>query len=155
MQSECDETSATVRRRFEAAPSVVFAAFADPGLVERWLKPSPEVLLEVLAYDFAPSGHYRFAYTTPGEPLMHVSGTFALIEAPSRIVFSWNIEPPDRHAGVSSEVRVSIASIAGGAELTIQHVNLSRLGAPRRHVDGWRGALEGLAAFVAQSPGPR
>lgn len=117
--------------------------------MRRWLKPGPEVSLDVLAYEFAPGGRYRFAYTTPGEPLMHVNGVFATIEPPSRIVFSWNIEPPDQHAGIRSEVRISIAPVDGGAELVIQHVNLSRPAAPQRHAEGWRGAMDGLATLLA------
>lgn len=149
MQSNDHDAAAEVRRRFDAAPEMVFAAFADPALVRRWLKPSPEVSLDVLAYEFVAGGQYRFAYSTPGEPLMHVNGVFALIEPPSRIVFSWNIEPPDQHAGIRSEVRISIAPMDEGAELVIQHVDLSRAGAPQRHAEGWRGAMEGLAAFLA------
>lgn len=151
MQLDFSDKAAEVRRRFDAAPELVFAAFADPLLVRRWLKPGPEVSLDVLTYEFAQGGRYRFAYTTPGEPLMHVTGVFALIEPPSRIVFSWNIEPPDQHAGIRSEVRISIAPTDDGTELVIQHVNLSRAGAPQRHAEGWRGALEGLATLLADA----
>lgn len=151
MQLDYDDEAAEVRRRFDAAPEMVFAAFADPVLVRRWLKPGPDVLLEILAYEFTQGGHYRFAYTTPGEPLMHVNGVFALIEPSSRIVFSWNIEPPDQHAGIRSEVHISIAPTDDGAELVIQHLNLSRAGAPQRHAEGWRGALEGLAPLLADA----
>ena len=38
-----DEAVAEVRQHLAAAPSRVFAAFADPVLVSRWLTPSPEV----------------------------------------------------------------------------------------------------------------
>lgn len=152
MQPNFDNEAAEARRRFNVAPELLFAAFTDPLLVRQWLKPSPEVSLDILAYDFAPGGQYRFAYTTPGEPLMHVNGVFALIEPPSRIVFSWNIEPPDEHAGIRSEVRISITPVRGGAEIAIQHVNLARAGAPQRHAKGWRGAMEGLASFLSDTP---
>lgn len=150
MQLDFDDEAAEVRRRYDAAPEMVFAAFADPLFVRRWLKPTPDVLLDILAYEFAPGGQYRFAYTTPDEPVMHVNGVFAQIEPPSRIVFSWNIEPPDQHAGIRSEVRISIVPMDGGAELIIHHINLSRRGAPQRHAEGWRGAMEGLANYLAE-----
>lgn len=133
-----------------AAPDLVFAAFADPALVRRWLKPGPEVTLDVLTYDFRPGGRYRFAYSAPGVAIMHVNGAFQAIEPPSRIVFSWNIEPPDEHAGVQSEVRISIVASDAGSEVHIQHIKLSRSGAPERHAEGWRGALEGLARVLAR-----
>src|SRR5262245_11215778 len=45
---------------------------------------------------------YRFRYQVPGAPPMHVNGTFRAIDPPSRLAFSWNIEPPDEHAGLAS-----------------------------------------------------
>ncbi|MGD9979484.1 MAG: SRPBCC domain-containing protein [Hyphomonadaceae bacterium] len=151
MQSSFTDLNAEVRRSYQAAPDLIFAAFADPALVRLWLKPGPDVSLDVLIYEFRPGGRYRFAYRTPGFPLMHVNGVFDVIDAPSRIVFGWNIEPPDEHAGIRSEVRVAITPVDSGSEVFIQHVNLSRPDAPRRHAEGWLGALGGLELLLARS----
>jgi len=142
--------AAELRRYLDAAPHLVFAAFADRALVRRWLTPSPEVRLDVLSFDFRVGGAYRFAYHVPGGAIMHVNGLFREIERPLRIVFSWNIEPPDEHAGVQSEVRVAIAPDGDGSQLHIRHVKLARAGAPERHVEGWRGAAEQLAALLKE-----
>ena len=144
-----DKTFAEVRRRFTAAPERVFAAFADPGLVCRWLTPSPEIALDVLQFDFRVGGVYRFAYRVPDGKITIVGGSYRLIEPPSRIVFSWIIEPPDEHAGIQSEVIVMITPEGGGAELLI----LARIDALERHANGWRGALDQLSALLeAQEP---
>src|SRR5262249_8980648 len=123
---------AEVRRHLAAAPDLVFSAFADPALVRRWLTPGSEVRLEVLSFDFRVGGAYRFAYHVPGGAILHVNGVFRAIERPLRIVFSWNIEPPDEHAGVQSEVRVAIAPAGAGAKLHIRHVKVALTGAPAR-----------------------
>jgi uncharacterized protein YndB with AHSA1/START domain len=141
---------ADVRRRLTSPPELVFAAFADARLVSRWLRPSPDVRLDVLAFDFRAGGAYRFAYHVPGGRIMRVNGAFRAIDPPSRLIFSWNIEPPDEHAGVQSEVRVSIAPVEAGSELHIRHINLSRPGASERHADGWNGALDNLAALLSE-----
>src|SRR5262249_25654066 len=117
---------AEVRRVLYAAPEMVFGAFADPELVSCWLKPGPEVRLDVLAYEFRAGGTYRFAYHVQGGQIMHVNGVFRAIDPPSRLAFSWNIEPPDEHAGIQSEVRVSITPRDGGCELHIRHIDLAR-----------------------------
>jgi uncharacterized protein YndB with AHSA1/START domain len=139
-----------VRRQLNAAPGMVFGTFADPRLVSRWLKPSVDVRLDVLAFDFRAGGTYRFAYQVPGGQIMHVNGTFRAIETPSRLVFSWNIEAPDEHAGVQSEVQVSITPHEAGCELHIRHINLSRPGAPERHAQGWKGALDNLVILFSK-----
>lgn len=141
---------ADVRRQLNAAPEMVFGTFADPQHVSRWLKPSPDIRLDVLAFDFRAGGTYRFAYHVPSGQIMHVNGVFRAIDPPSRLVFSWNIEPPDEHAGVQSEVHVSITPHGAGCELHIRHINLSRPGAPERHAEGWKGALDNLAILLSK-----
>src|SRR5262245_40143224 len=143
-----DEAVAEVRRRFTASPAGVFAAFADAAIVSRWLTPSREVGLDVLQFDFRVGGTYRFAYRVPGRAPMVVSGAYRVIEPPSRIVFSWDIEPPDEHAGVRSEVTVTLTPKGTGTDLLIRHAQLTAPGARERHAAGWRGAVDHLAALV-------
>jgi uncharacterized protein YndB with AHSA1/START domain len=144
-----DETAVEMRRHLSAPPRRVFAAFSDPELVQRWLSPSPEIALSILQLDFRVGGTYRFAYRVPGREPMIVNGVYRTIEPPSKIVFSWNIEPPDEHAGLQSEVTVSIAPDGDGSLLLIRHVNLSLARAAARHAEGWRGALDRLPAVLA------
>lgn len=144
-----ERTAAEIRRRFAASPERLFAAFADARLVSRWLSPSPEIKLTVLAFDFRVGGNYRFAYEVPGGQVVIVGGTYRAIEPPRRIVFSWVIEPPDEHAGIESEVTATITPRDGGAELLIRHEKLGRTAAVERHAQGWQGALDALSVLLA------
>lgn len=139
---------AEVRRRLAAAPERVFAAFADAGLVARWLTPSPEVRLTVQQFDFREGGTYRFAYQLPDGSIVVVTGVYRRIEQPSRIVFSWLIEPPDPHAGVESEVTVTIGPAGDGTALVIRHEKFTHADAVDRHQAGWQGAVEQLALLL-------
>jgi uncharacterized protein YndB with AHSA1/START domain len=141
-----------IRRLLRAPPEKVFAAFADEALVAQWLRPSPDVKLTVLAFDFRPGGAYRFAYDVSVDLRMVVGGVFRSIEAPSRIVFSWLIEPPDEHAGIDSEVTVQLASRGTSTELTIRHAKFDRADADMRHDQGWRGALDLLEVRLRGGP---
>lgn len=146
-----DATAAEVRRYLPAKPAKVFAAFTDPAMVSRWLTPAPEIRLEVVAFDFREGGSYRFAYHVPGGQVMRVNGVYRLIRSPSELIFSWNIEPPDEHAGVNSEVIVQIAPDGEGSQLHIRHKQLLPVGAVERHQQGWHGALDALGHLLAES----
>lgn len=139
-----------VRRLLDASPEKVFAAFADRALVAQWLRPSPDVKLVVLAFDFRPGGAYRFAYEVSDDQRVVVGGIFREIEAPARLVFSWLIEPPDEHAGIDSEVTVQLVSRGSSTELTIRHAKFGRSDANQRHDQGWRGALDLLEARLCR-----
>jgi uncharacterized protein YndB with AHSA1/START domain len=144
-----DEAVAQVRQHLAASPARVFAAFAEASLVSRWLTPSPDVVLRVVQFDFRVGGAYRFAYDVPGGATMFVNGVYRRIEPPSSLVFSWNIEPPDEHAGVRSEVAVTLTPRGTGTDLLIRHAQLTRPGACERHEAGWRGAMAHLAVLLA------
>src|SRR5262245_32182742 len=149
-----DETHVQLRRHLAATPQRVFAAFAEPHLVSRWLTPSADISLTLLQFDFREGGTYRFAYGLPDGRTVIVGGCYRAIEPPSRIIFSWVIEPPDEHAGIESVVTVTIAPDGAGSELVIRHERLALPGAITRHAEGWRGALDRLAAGFEQEDQP-
>jgi len=63
------ESRVEIRQHLSATPEKVFAAFADAGLVVRWLTPSPEITLTLLHFDFREGGAYRLLITlTMGRP---------------------------------------------------------------------------------------
>jgi uncharacterized protein YndB with AHSA1/START domain len=145
---------AEVRRHLAASPEMVFAAFATAEVVAQWLTPAPDVKLTVLELEFREGGRYRFAYETPDGQRMLVGGQYRNIEAPTRLVFSWLIEPPDVHAGIESQVTVSIARSAAGSDLVILHERFNRADANARHAEGWAGALDQLQQLLTKTRQP-
>jgi len=145
-----DKSCAEIRRRLAYAPEKVSGAFAKAELVTLWLTPSPKITLTVLQFDFREGGSYRFAYHVPGATTVIVAGSYHVIKPPSKIVFSWMIQPPDEHAGIPSEESVAITPDGIGSELVIRHEKLGRTDAIERHAAGWRDAVDQLTELLAQ-----
>jgi uncharacterized protein YndB with AHSA1/START domain len=116
-----DSSHVEVRQHLKAVPARVFSAFAEAHLVAQWLRPSPDVTLSVLQFEFREGGAYRFAYHLPEGHTVLIGGTYRRIEPPAKIVFSWIIEPPDEHAGIESEVTVTLVANSDGTDLVIRH----------------------------------
>lgn len=146
---------AEVRRRLSARPEVVFAAFGSADIVTRWLTPAPDVKLTVLELDVRQGGRYRFAYDTPEGQRMLVGGVYRKIEAPTRLEFSWLIEPPDIHAGIESHVIDRIGLHSGSVvDCRSPHggaapPHLYGPTCPRRRSKAVRIAGEGASAIAA------
>ena len=145
-----DKSCAEVWRRLAHASEKGFAAFASAELVARSLTPSPEIRLTELDFDFREGGSYRFAYHLPAATTVIVGGSYRAIKPPSKLVFSWVIEPPDEHAGIESEVHAAITADGSGSELVIRHEKFGRNDAIERHTAGWRGAIDQLTNFLAK-----
>jgi uncharacterized protein YndB with AHSA1/START domain len=143
-----DDLLVQVERVLVAAPARVFRAFADPQLLPRWLTPSPEIAMRVDGLDFREGGAYRFVYTLPDRTEVSIGGIYRAIQPPTRLVFTWIIDPPDEHAGIESEVSVSIQPAGKGSRLTIRHLGWPMTTAARRHRGGWLGALDQLAPLL-------
>jgi uncharacterized protein YndB with AHSA1/START domain len=143
-----DELLVQVEHVLAAPPARVFGAFADARLLPRWLTPSPEIAMRVEALDFREGGAYRFVYTLPDGSEVGIGGVYRLIRPPERLVFSWLIDPPDEHAGIDSEVTVTIEPAGTGSRLTIRHLGWPIASAARRHEGGWMGAVVQLVSLL-------
>lgn len=137
-----------VSRRVAASPEAVFRAFTDPATLARWFSPSSDIGTEVLELDPREGGGYRLRFALPdgGRPV--VLGRFLEVRAPERLVFTWTWEPPDPHAGIETEVTVTLAGDGTGTLVYVRHARFPDREVRDRHDEGWAGTLARLAALL-------
>lgn len=133
-----------LRRTYAAPPDLVFRAFTEPALLERWFRPSAEVRVEVDELDLRVGGRYRFLFHFPDARRSAVIGEYRALARPHRLAFTWTWEPPDPHAGIDTLVTIDINEKNGGSEVVLTHASFPTEAIMRQHEQGWGAVLDSL-----------
>ncbi len=134
--------SLTLVRRIRAAPAAVFEAWTRPEILATWWGPHHTRVLEA-EIDARVGGAFRVMLEEDTGARHEVSGAYAEIDEPKRLVFSWAwSNAPER----VSRVTVVLRAIAAGTEVTLTHDRFADEGTATRHRRGWTESLDRLAA---------
>lgn len=137
--------SLTIKRRFNASPAKVFAAWTDPEKVKRWIGPGEAQVLRAEG-DARTGGRYRWVMKSPTGEEHDVSGTYREVIPNEKLVFTWAWKStPERE----SLVTLTFKNDGGGTLLTLTHEQFFDEDARDRHQQGWNGALEKLEKYLA------
>jgi len=146
------ERELVLTRTFAAAARTVFDAWTRPELVRRWWAPASRgVSIASCDADVRPGGQYRYVLRTEKGAEIAFSGTYSVVEPPTRLVYSQVFEAfPDAPA----EITVTFEEQAGTTRLVAHERYPSREaleGALASGMeDGARETLDQLAALVAE-----
>ncbi|WP_341704955.1 SRPBCC domain-containing protein [Ferrovibrio sp.] len=137
--------SLTIRRRINAAPAKVFAAWTEPALIARWFGPDAGPV-EKAEIDLRIGGRFDIAFRTEDGERHTVRGAYREIVPDTKLVFSWSwISTPER----VSQVTVSLKADGGGTLLTLLHEQFFDQAARDGHNRGWTGSLDKLERLFA------
>src|SRR5713101_1604318 len=138
--------SLAFKRRLNAPPEKVYAAWTDPQKIIRWFGRTdarPDSFAAEI--DARVGGRYRVSFSTDSE-YYEVGGVYREVVPNQRLVFSWAWHStPERE----SQVTVSLQPDGDGTLLTLHHEQLFDAAARDGHERGWIGSLEKLANYVA------
>jgi uncharacterized protein YndB with AHSA1/START domain len=136
--------SLTLKRRINASPAKVYAAFTEPQTIARWF--GPQGVTNVSAEtDLRVGGHYRIVMHVPGDQ-HDVSGIYREVVPNEKLVFTWAWKStPERE----SLVTVMFKADGAGTLLTLLHEQFSDDDTRDRHQNGWTGALDKLEKLFA------
>ena len=139
--------SLTLKRRLNASPAKVYAAWTDPQKIARWFGPSTvrdgTVQAEI---DLRAGGRYRISFDSEDGEYFQVGGVYREIVPNARLVFSWAWHTtPERE----SQVTVSLQPDGGGTLLTLHHERFFDEAARDGHARGWTELLDKLVKYSA------
>jgi uncharacterized protein YndB with AHSA1/START domain len=83
-----------LRRVLNAQREPIFRTFTEPGELAKWLVP-PGLPTPEIELDLTMGGGYRFTMQPPDGDPFHLSGQFLEIDAPNRLVYTFDWDEPD------------------------------------------------------------
>ena len=137
--------SLTIKRRFNAPPEKVFAAWTDPEKVKRWMGPGAVEVMRAEC-DLRVGGRYRWLMKSPDGEEYDVSGVYREVVANKKLVFTWAWKStPERE----SLVTLTFKDDDGGTVMTLVHEQFFDEAARDSHQGGWNGAMEKLEKYLS------
>jgi uncharacterized protein YndB with AHSA1/START domain len=140
--------SLTIKRRIDAAPAKVYAAWTDPEKIVAWFGPAKVKQGSMQAQtDLRVGGSYRISFTREDGEYFQVGGVYREIVPNERLVLSWAWHStPERE----SLLTISLKPDGAGTLLTLHHEQFFDAAARDGHEKGWNELLGKLERFAGQ-----
>ena len=138
--------SLTIKRRLNAPPEKVYAAWTNPQNITRWFGPANARIGSVQAdIDARVGGRFRISFSTDDE-YYEAGGVYREVVPNQKLVFSWAWHStPERE----SQVTISLKPDGDGTLLTLHHEQFFDSAARDGHERGWTGMLDNLEKYIA------
>lgn len=133
-------TQLSMTRFIKAPKDVVFEAWTRPEHLKKWWGPG-KVFCPEAHVDLKVGGQYRIANQLENGDVIWISGTFAEIERPNKLVYDWMVGSQGEEPSL---VTVTFNTYEDGTELTITHMRIKDAALRDDHKKGWTGCLEKL-----------
>ena len=137
--------SLTLKRRLNAPPAKVFAAWTEPEKLMQWFGPAQAQKVSA-EMDVRVGGRYHIGMRTADGEEHNVSGIYREVVPNEKLQFTWAWRTtPERE----SLVTVLLKPDGDGTILTLIHEQFFDEPARDRHQSGWSGALDKLEKLFA------
>jgi uncharacterized protein YndB with AHSA1/START domain len=137
--------SLTLKRRLNARPEKVYAAWTDPKQLVKWFGPDSGPVTHAET-DVRVGGRYDITFHTEDGERHNVSGVYREVETNAKLQFTWRwITMPERE----SLVTITIKPDGDGCILTLFHEQFFDEAARDGHEKGWSGCLDKLERTLA------
>lgn len=138
--------SLTLKRRLNASPEAVYAAWTDPKKLVHWFGPDQGPVTKAET-DVRVGGRFHVVFHTEDGEEHDVSGIYREVIPNEKLQFTWAWRTmPERE----SLVTVLVKPEGDGALLTLIHEQFFDEPARDRHEYGWTGSLNKLEKALAR-----
>ena len=138
--------SLTLKRRLNAPPETVYAAWTDPKKLVHWFGPDQGPVTKAET-DVRVGGRFHVVFHSEDGEEHDVSGIYREVVPNEKLQFTWAWRTmPERE----SLVTVLVKPDGDGALLTLIHEQFFDEPARDRHEWGWTGALDKLEKAVSR-----
>jgi len=137
--------SLTLKRRFNAAPEKIYAAWTQPAQIAQWFGPDAGGVQRAET-DLRTGGRFTIVFNTEDGEEHQVNGVYRELVRNKKLVFTWAWRStPERE----SLVTLLIEPDGDGSLLTLIHEQFFDEAARDRHSHGWTGSLDKLERYLA------
>ena len=135
-----------IKRVFEGPRELVFKLWSRPEFIVRWWGPEGLYLSEC-AMDFRVGGAWRYTMHSVGGADYPISGVYRLIEAPSRLSFSYGNDDGDER--IETLVEIEFIDLGPRTEMRFRQAPFPTVPLRDGHNWGWNSTLGLLAVYLA------
>jgi uncharacterized protein YndB with AHSA1/START domain len=126
----------------------VSAAWTTPDAIKAWFGPGDCEVLDA-RIDLRIGGKYCFVLSTEQLGEISVSGQYEEIKPPEKLIYTWRWAGSAELTDATSLVTVEFVAAGSATEIRLTHEQLPTLESRDSHGQGWNGALDKLAKYVA------
>lgn len=132
-----------IRKTIPASAERLFQAWTEPEQLKQWWGPESVTCIEAVV-DLRVGGRYRIGNRFADGSVLWIRGKFEVIDAPHKLVYTWQIGTDSREELVS----VSFRTTDGQTEVTVVHERIPDTRTRDSHEQGWLGCLSKLYSYL-------
>ena len=147
-QTETTSTSLRITRIIPAPIEKVFDAWTRPELLSKWAAPEGinHISYEV---DLKVGGAYTLVMRNDEGALHTAVGEYREINAPNRLVYTWDWVEDAYRMDVETLVTVELSRVGEATEVVLTHELLPVEDAVHGHNEGWQSCLNRLESLFS------
>jgi uncharacterized protein YndB with AHSA1/START domain len=142
-----DGLKLAIDRALPAAPAVVFAAFTDPGQMQRWWGPMG-FTIPSLQFEARVGERYRIEMQPPDGDSFFLAGEFQEVDPPARLAYTFIWEDPDPD-DVETLVTLSFRELGESTEVALAQGPFKTEARRALHHGGWTDSFDKLEELIA------